>query len=118
MPTEPRPSEGAGLELGIVRTISPAHGGADGRQARPAGERSSWGCPSNPTAPVHPDLPVGGTRLLTRHQAPHPDLDELDLDTSDTGTLSWQVELERVDSSPVVITRDARAGAVVTTPDV
>jgi hypothetical protein len=81
------------------------------------GRSSDWGCPSNPTAPVHPYLSADGTRLLTRHQAPLPDLDELDLDTSDTGTLSWHVELERAGSSPVVITRDARAGAVVNTPD-
>jgi hypothetical protein len=85
-----------------------------------------------------------GTRLLTRHQAPHPDLDalqeaygarvtalraatlairrhhghldELELDTTDAGTLVWQAELERPDSSPVVVTLDAHTGALVIAP--
>lgn len=85
-----------------------------------------------------------GTRLLTRRQAPHPDLDdlqeahsahltahrattlairrhpghldELELDTTDAGTLVWQAELKRPDGSPVVVTLDARTGAVVTAP--
>jgi Peptidase propeptide and YPEB domain len=87
-----------------------------------------------------------GTRLLTRRQAPHPNLDdleeaysahvtahrattlairrhhgpldELELDTTDAGTLVWQAEFERPDGSPVVVSLDARTGAVVTaTPD-
>jgi uncharacterized membrane protein YkoI len=86
-----------------------------------------------------------GTRLLTRRQSAHPDLDdlqearaaritaaraanlasrrhpgdldELDLDTTDTGTLVWRADLDGPDGAPVLVTLDARTGAVVTTPD-
>jgi hypothetical protein len=81
MPTAPRPSEGAGLELGIVRTISPAHGGVVRMDGRPVRRGNVHPGAVRPTRQRQFTLTfsVGGTRLLTRHQAPHPNLDELDV---------------------------------------
>ena len=90
-------------------------------------------------------ITADGTRVLSRRPSPRPDLDdlrearaaritaprairvaaqhqpgqldELDLDTTDRGTLVWQAELSHPDSPPTVVTLNALTGAVLTTVD-
>ena len=90
-------------------------------------------------------ITADGTRVLSRRPSPRPDLDdlrearaaritaprairlaaqhqpgqldELDLDTTDRGTLIWQAELSHPDSPPTVVTLNALTGAVLTTAD-
>jgi uncharacterized membrane protein YkoI len=61
---------------------------------------------------------VTGLRAAGLAARRHPGrLDELELDSTDAGTLVWRADLTGSDNRPTLITLDARTGAIVTTPD-
>jgi hypothetical protein len=61
---------------------------------------------------------VTGLRAAGLAARRHPGrLDELELDSTDAGTLVWRADLTGSDKRPTLITLDARTGAIVTTPD-